>query len=491
MTESSEAKSCRLPEPIKICPICDTVNHRNAMVCVTCGTSLTDVDVTGADGGQATANGGFAYDFRYGETDLYEDALRRKGQAYLGVLTLGVLVVMGVGALLMLAPALRALNATRPVAPGLEGAPPGAEPRSANPFLVTNTPRPTIALATVTAGPPTATRTVTPSLTPTETVVPTPAPCVQVVGAGEGLLDLAIRCGHGHYAVVAEIVRLNGLASEIDIREGQQITIPWPTPAPDPNAADTDAAIPGSAEAQAVAFVGVGLSDADIAATQAVDPFFAVTPTLPPGIMYHYVAEGEDISSIIYDYNTNIEVLNQLNPEITFSQCEFGVPTGGPRCIVIIYAGQSVRVPAPTPTPTLSPTPSGSETPTPTPTATFNAPSPVSPSNRAYFRRDQWVTLRWVGSAALAPGQTYQVEVEDLTRGLAYSAQTSDLFFVLPAEWQARVGPYEGGTAPGVFEYRWTVSIVDQAAPGARAYTTPARTFTWEGLPASEGNSTP
>lgn len=464
-----------MPEPVKLCPICDTVNHRNAMVCVTCGTTLTDVDVSGVSPTHDGVDSAYAYDFRYGETDLYEDALRRKGQRYLGALALFLATLMCVGVVLMLSPLLSRIAQEQATNADVIDGGDGTASSGGGLFQTTNTPRPTIALATVTAGSPTLTRTPTPSLTPTITIEPTREPCVQVVGSGEGLLEVAYRCGHIHYdmAIVPLIVELNNLNSEIDIREGQSLTIPWPTPVPDPNAAPEAGG--GDAAGDVVMVAGGGLSEEEIAATQAIDPFFVPTPTLPPGITFHNVTAGEDISKIIFDYNTSIDVLEQLNPEITFSQCEFGVITGGPRCVVLLNIGQQVRVPVPTPTPTLSPTPSGSETPTPTPTSTFNAPSAISPSNRAFFRRDEFVTLRWVGSAALSTGHVYRVQVEDITRELTFTADTTEPFFVLPSAWQ---GPGNDNR----YEYRWTVSVVDLDIPDKLNYTTAFRVFTWEGL---------
>lgn len=465
-----------MPEPVKLCPICDTVNHRGALLCVTCGTSLADVEAVG-EASRDSANG-YVYDFRYGETDLYEDALRRKGQVYLGVATLAVVVVMLIGAGLIVAPLLPGLIPSGPPSvPAGNGGGMMVQGQDGNVFI-TNTPRPTLALPTVTEGPPTLTPTPTATLTPTETVVPTREPCVQVVQASDnGLFDLALRCGHRHLAVVDQIVRLNGLNNANSIRVGQSLTIPWPTALPDPDAESQ--APPGDTSSgttdDAVALVsGGGLSEEDIRATQAVDPFFAPTATLPPGLMFHRVVSGDSIASLVFQYRTSIETLQQINPEITFSQCEFGVPTGGPRCVVLLREGQNVRVPAPTPLPTEPPTPTGSETPTPTATATFNAPSLLSPSNRAYFRRDEFVTLRWVGSAALADGQVYRVDVEDITRGLAFSAETTELSLMLPARWQGR--------ASLTYEYRWTVSVINISAPASPQFITPPRTFTWEGL---------
>ncbi|HEX2619613.1 MAG TPA: hypothetical protein VHL11_05680, partial [Phototrophicaceae bacterium] len=207
--------------------------------------------------------------------------------------------------------------------------------------------------------------------------------------------------------------------------------------------------------------------------TLAANPFYYATSTLPPGIMYHEVQPDDNAIIIGELYNTSVEVLSQLNPEITFSQCDFGQRFGGPRCIVPLGQGQLVRVPAPTPTTTLSPTPSGSETATPTMTATYNAPFLLSPDNHSYFRKDQFVTLRWGSTGTLSEAQTYQIQVERLTDGLTFTSTTSEQSFVLPAEWQ--------GKLPDRYEYTWTISVIDTANPEKLNYTTDPFSLTWEG----------
>jgi hypothetical protein len=191
------------------------------------------------------------------------------------------------------------------------------------------------------------------------------------------------------------------------------------------------------------------------------------------------VVKDENIIVIALQYGVNVEVLSQLNPEITFSQCDFSLDTGGANCIVQIYEGQLIRVPAPTPTPSLSPTPSGSETPTPTATPTFNAPSALSPSNRESFRADEFVTLRWVASGTLSPGQVYRVDVIDQTTGSVFSASTKELFFIIPEGWQGQNN--ENHT------YSWTISVINTDSPGNPFYITEARTFVWQGR--GEGSS--
>jgi LysM repeat protein len=467
-----------LAQPFKLCPICETVNHVNAAVCVTCGTSLADVPAVTGTG--AVEQSTTEYDFRYGETDLQEASLRRKAQLYLAGMAVTLAVIMCAGITLMAYPLVAqvAQQVNPPGAPDANGV--------SGLGLVTNTPRPTVLLPTVTLGPPTLSPTPSPTPTYTATLSPTPEPCIQQVQPLEGLYSVVGRCGHRDLFVITQVMELNDLVNDTDIRPGDTLIIPWPTPTVDPNAAPSDEP---EADGEASGMEGANLAvamargdggagaatmdEVDLNATLLADPFFVPTATLPPGIQEHRVSSGENVSIIIDSYNTSIEVLQQLNPQISFSQCDFGTRYGGERCIVLLSVGQMLRVPAPTPTPTLSPTPSGSETPTPTPTATFNAPSVSSPSNRAFFRRDELVTLRWVASGALSANERYRVSVESVTADEAYTADTSDLFLIIPPEWQGR--------SAGRYEYRWSVAIVDLDQPDELKYATVPRAFTWEG----------
>ncbi|MCU0496572.1 MAG: hypothetical protein MUF87_04370 [Anaerolineae bacterium] len=451
-----------MSESFKICPICDTPNHRNAAVCITCGTSLNQVSAIsqGERGGESTS----PYDYRYGETDLHEDGLRRKAQTYLAGISVVLVVIMVIGVVLMLAPNLNI--ASLPVM---------AQTQTQAFAFVTNTPRPTIAAPTVTQGPPTLFPSATPSASPTITPTFTPSPCYQTVQAGDGLYNLVIRCGHRDLDVIQEVIRLNNLNSETDIRAGETLEIPWPTPTLDPNVTEEPVAfVTASGDEALIALDVMNVDDpANINLTLIADPFFRPTPTLLPGVMYHVVSPDENAISISVLYNTNFDILRQLNPEVNFARCEFGLRFGGPDCIVLLGQGQQIRVPAPTPTITLSPTPSGSETATPTATATFNAPSAISPSNQAYFRRDEIVTLRWITTGTLGPNQTYLVTVTRVNDNQVFSGETMDLFFLMPIEWQ--------GESAVRYEYQWTVSVIDLSDPTTLYYTTPLQTLTWEG----------
>ncbi len=462
-----------MAEPFKICPICDSANHRNAVVCITCGATLADVPAIETEGDAPAAAG---YDFRYGETDLLEDSLRQKARGYLTVIVVVLLLAMTGGLLLAFGPSISRM--LPPPAPTLFPTMAGVQAESTvtdpqgGVIFITNTAQPTFVMATVTEGPPTSTATPTASLTPSITPTPTRTPCMQTVQAGEGMYDIIARCGHRDLAVVDLVVEINNLNNEVSIFPNQVLEIPWPTETPDP--ASFTATPPPTVEES----VFINPDTLELvqgrAGSAALNPALEMTPTLPPGLTMHRIAAGENIITIGFQYDTSAEILSQLNPEITFSQCEFGERFGGPRCTVLLQVGQELRVPAPLPTPTLSPTPSGSETPTPSPTATFNAPHPASPSNRAYFRRDEFVTLRWSATGTLAEDEAYLVTLENTTDGTAHTAETGELFFVIPQEWHGR--------GSGRYEYTWTIGVI---APDNRTeprYTTQPRAFTWEGL---------
>jgi hypothetical protein len=197
------------------------------------------------------------------------------------------------------------------------------------------------------------------------------------------------------------------------------------------------------------------------------------TETLQPGVAWHTVRKDENIIIIAVAYGATLRILSELNPQVTFSQCDFGLGTGGENCVVQLFEGQQLRVPAPTPTPTIQPTASGSETPTPTATPTFNAPTALSPSNRAFFQKDDLITLRWVGTGTLSENQSYLIQVEDQTSGHEYSATTQELFFIVPNDWQSQENDRH--------DYIWSVSVIDSANPDNPYFTTETRIFTWQG----------
>lgn len=454
----------------KVCPICGSPAHPNATLCSTCGTSLAQVEVVKRE--RQTPAARRDYDRRYGEADLLEGELHSRGRMVLfSILLVALVSLCGVGVFFI---GMRVLNAPEPTPTPEAGNPLAVEEGTPQPILVsTNTPHPTVLLPTVTPAPP------TPTFTATE------GPCTRQVQSGDSLIGLLISCGHRSQDVMPTVLAMNSLAAPEALQSGQTILIPWPTPTPDPNAAaSADSATASTAnmslssEGSSAIATNPTPSDSelanDLAALRAsAAPTAMPTATLMPGIAWHIVQPNESMVSIASMYQTNAETLAQLNPEIAFSQCDFKYDTGGERCTVLINSGQRIRVPAPTPTPTLSPTLSGSETATFTPTPTYNAPSALSPGNRALFGKDDLITLRWVGSGTLSPGDVYLVTVTDLTTQTTFTAETSELFYIIPTSWQ--------GEDSLRHEYEWTVSVIRTGNPDQPTFTTEARLFTWSG----------
>jgi LysM repeat protein len=441
-------------------------------MCTTCGTTLTDVAVVKREAKPAAAR---RYDHRYGEADLLEGEGGSRGRMYLFSAALVVALLVCGGAVLFTASRMLGLDAVQPT-PTITVVSRSADGTEQPILVMTNTPRPTMVLPTVTPAPPTATPT------------PTEGPCTRQVQAGDDLLSLAYSCGHRSLDVVPLVLEMNDLSAPEQLQAGQTLLIPWPTPtgeAPVPTvegeAASTegvDASMPDGGQASSSVAAAGELSsqngNADSLSSSAPSTRTPLpTPTLLPGVAWHVVQPNQSMAEIAYTYNTNAETLSQLNPEISFSQCDYQYDSGGDSCTVLLQIGQQIRVPAPTPTATLSPTLSGSETPTPSATPTYNAPSALSPGNRARFGRDDMITLRWIASGLLSAGEAYRVTVQDLTTNTTFSADTSDLFYIVPGAWQGQDGRRH--------EYRWTVSVIRLDDPEHPTFTTEARLFYWDG----------
>ena len=84
-----------MSQAYKICPICDTPNHRNAALCSTCGTTLVNVPVVNT--ASTSENSGSDYAELHGETDLLEGNLHWRGGTYVvgGLVTLVLLGCIG------------------------------------------------------------------------------------------------------------------------------------------------------------------------------------------------------------------------------------------------------------------------------------------------------------------------------------------------------------------------------------------------------------
>ncbi len=450
-----------MAQSYKICPICNTPNHRNATLCSTCGAALARVQPVSSDADAKPASR-MDYNPDYGETDLLEGGLRWKGGTYLlGGLLAFLLLICGGGFVLLAGRVLGTLGDTAG----------GSTMNTVTPIQTiaqggiaahTNTPFSTIFLPTVTPAPPTDLPTDTPAPTPTQ------GPCVEIVQPNDDLISIIYRCGHRTLDILDTVVELNDLNDSASIQLGQEIQVPWPTVTPDPNAIPSSEVTDESGVVISPAAAEIASGSGEVMGVRLVP-----TATLQPGVSWHIVQPNENILIIASQYGATLRILSDLNPEVTFSQCDFGSGSGGPNCVVQLSIGQQLRVPAPTPTPTIQPTASGSETPTPTATPTFNAPSVISPGDRAFFGKDELVTLRWVATGSLKSEQAYLVSVEDLTAGQVYTATTQELSFIMPEEWHSQTDARH--------DYRWSVSVIDIGNPGEPYFATEKRLFTWQG----------
>ena len=434
-----------MSEAFKVCPICETRNQPQAVLCATCGTTLTNVapqpSSRPAEPTETT------YDYRLGESDLAEESLNRAGRIMSVLLILLIIAIVAAVA--------NQILSTRT-----------SDPSAAEAARLPTTTPPHIAGPTVTHGPPTATYTSSPIPAPPPTDTVTPSPCIRRVAAGDSLIAIVSRCGHRNLAILPTVMELNGITDETRIQIGQEIIVPLPSPTRDPaeseapaaeSEIDSASADPGAARVALLAF----------------DPFApTLTPTLLPGLMWHTVQPNENMIVIAIQYESNAKTLSDLNPEIEFSLCEFGLAYGGPECTVPLRQGQLMRVPAPTPTITPIPTASGSETPTPMPTATFNAPIAQSPPDGAFFAPREQVTLRWVATGRLSPNDVYRVALIDTDTGDSYDTETGELFFIVPSEW----GPNDENS----HHYSWQVSVLNKITGGI-LHSSQARGFVWQG----------
>lgn len=461
--------------PSQQCPICGAVQPLVSRVCTICGAALSGEAVPLAVAEKSSPARADAqrpeYDPASGDDDLYVGELAGKmwRLAVAGAAVALILIVAGVGLLASRSQGNEQQGTNAVQAESIQTEPPTVPPTATARGAVetptaTPTRRPTMALATVTPAPPTATET------------PTQGPCMQTAQQGDTVYGMAARCGHLDLSVVDVILEINDMDSPTELQINQVLEIPWPTPTPG------DEPTGESSEAPAAGEGGAGESDGtpkvhynEFGTPDALAYYQSIEPTLRPGQAWHTVQAGDTIAAIAFEYGVGLETLSQINPEVPFLQCDFGSPTGGENCSVMLYEGQRIRVPVPVASETPTPTPAGTLTPTPTFTATFNAPYPVMPDHEAHFNADQIVTLRWGGTGTLGLDERYLVRVMDMTSGQGYTAIVDEPLYVLPGGWQP--ADRERHT------FEWTVSIVqvdEQQNVVSEDHVTEAREFSWD-----------
>lgn len=325
-------------------------------------------------------------------------------------------------------------------------------PTSESTFTATPTLTPTSApliespIPTATPAPPTETFTPSPTPGPYEHTIKENETLITIVQV-YGYTDLSVAPG----SIIDQVVRINDNIPNADTLPGpgNVIFIPRQTPTPTPG------------------------NEATAVVVQATSAAAGPVVTLPgnASINDYIVQPNDTFVGVAQEYNTTIEVLAVLNPDVNIYGCNFEIPSGGPDCNPSLQIGQVLRVPAPTPTPTLSPTPSGNETATPTPT--HQPPMLIYPPQGAVAPPGVF-SLQWVGVGVLADNEYYLVEVSDTTSGQVFRDVTKATSWplreeMIPAdgqthtiEWTVRLAtPNEQGVyrpiggAPEIRSFQW------------------------------------
>ncbi len=291
-----------------------------------------------------------------------------------------------------------------------------------------------------------------PTVTPTPTATATLEPYQYVVQPGETLYYIIQLFGYRDLQVVPEILALNNLASENDIKADQVLLIPrqtptpGPTPSPGPTATETPTPGPGTPTFDPNAtpdYTGCSLENRCIS---------------PDGQFWiHEVVEGDTPAGLAFGYYTTVQDILRDN---NLSEASF------------IRPGQilQIRIKV-TLTPTLTPT--GGPDSTATPTPVFSPPTLLAPANGATIAPSQTAALQWAPTRPLPDGAYYLVQVRNLDTGDTFRATTTSNVYRLPDE--LKPGPGQS------IDYGWTVVIVEGSAPDSLVISEQGSewVFTW------------
>lgn len=312
-------------------------------------------------------------------------------------------------------------------------------PAAASPSGATPTVAPIVSPSP--AGPPT----VTPSPAPT----PTLEPYQHKIKAGETLFAIIQMYGYREISVVPEIIRLNNMANENDLKADQVLLIPRQTPTLGPTSTQAPTLPPGTTPTATVEVtVGPTLDYKGCSPTN-------ICVSADRQYYLHEVKEGDSIASIAYAYNSLPDAVMKAN--------------GSPGFIV---PGQQILIPIlVTMTPTLTPTGGPGSTATPVPT--FSPPSLLAPAKGETFGRADAVILQWVTVNSLAGNQYYMVIIRNVGTEQEHRATTHSNSYLLPDSLRPGLGQSA--------QFEWRVVVVSGAETTAPPISGqgPAWTFTW------------
>jgi LysM repeat protein len=287
---------------------------------------------------------------------------------------------------------------------------------------------------------------VTPSPAPTATL----EPYQYKVQAGDTLFAIIQVFGYRDLNVVPEVIRLNNMANENDLKADQTLLIPRQTPTLGPTATEAPTLEPGITPTATI----------EVTAGPTVDyhgcnPDDNICVSSDRQYYLHEVREGDSIASIAYDYGSLPDAVNKAN--------------GSPAFIV---PGQQIIVPIlVTMTPTLTPTGGPGSTATPIPT--LSPPSLLAPAKDEAFGRGDTIILQWVSVNALPANQYYMVIVRNTQTEQEHRATTHSNSYRLPNSLRPGIGQS--------VQFEWRVVVVGSNATTAPPISGqgPPWTFTW------------
>lgn len=288
-----------------------------------------------------------------------------------------------------------------------------------------------------------------PTLTPSPVPTPTLEPYQYKVNKGDTLFAIIQIFGYRDLGVVPEVIRLNNMANENDLKADQVLLIPRQTPTPGPTLTVGPTLPPGTTPTATIEVTAgptmdyKGCSPSNICVSADRQYYL------------HEVKEGDSIASIAYAYNSLPDAVMKAN--------------GSPAFIV---PGQEIIVPIlVTMTPTLTPTGGPGSTATPIPT--LSAPSLLAPASGEEIGRGNAVILQWVTVNSLAATQYYMVIVRNKATDKEHRATTRSNSYRLPDSLRPGIGQSA--------QFEWQVVVVNgtgMTAPPVSGQG-PVWTFTW------------
>ncbi len=271
-----------------------------------------------------------------------------------------------------------------------------------------------------------------PTETPTPEATATLEPYQYTVQPGDTLYYIIQVFGYRDLQIVPEVIALNNMANENDLRADQVLLIPRQTPTPAPTSTEGPTPTP-------TATAGPGTPTSDPNTQPDYTGCSLDNRCISPDGQFwlHEVVEGDTPAGLAFGYDTTVSDILLDNG---LSEASF------------IRPGQvlQIRIKV-TLTPTLTPT--GGPDSTATPTPVLSPPSLLAPANGATIAAGETAALQWAAVQPLPTGAYYLVQLRDRETDETFRATTRSNVYRLPDDLRA-------GTGRSVV-YEWQIVIVE------------------------------